>query len=169
MIPTAYRNEVASDAIDIERVTRDAFRKAGHTSHTEHFIVNALRRSQNLEVSIVAERAGQIVAHVAISPVTITDGSHGWFGLGPVSVAPPFQRQGIGSQLIERSLAALRKQGASGCVVLGDPLYYARFGFRPLPTLILPDVPQEYFQALCFSGVLPSGVVTYHDAFLVIS
>jgi putative acetyltransferase len=63
------------------------------------------------------------------------------------------------------ALALLRERGANGCVLLGDPAYYRRFGFEAGRGLILPDVPPEFFQALSFGGALPRGEVTYHAAF----
>ena len=124
------RSETPRDAAAIERLTAAAFRDAPHTSHTEHFIVSALRRTDRLSISLVAEDDGEIVGHVAISPVSISDGSDGWYGLGPISVAPERQRQGIGGRLMIQAMAALRRFDASGCVVLGDPDFYNRFGFK---------------------------------------
>jgi putative acetyltransferase len=66
---------------------------------------------------------------------------------------------------MKSSLAALEAMGASGCVLLGDPDYYERFGFKVVEGLVYPGVPEEYFQALSFSGEFPQGEVTYHDAF----
>lgn len=160
------RNEAASDAPAIEAVTAAAFLDAGHSSRTEQFIVNALRSAGQLSVSLVAEIAGgQVVGHVAISPVRISDDSPGWYGLGPVSVAPEHQGQGIGTQLVNKALAALRDLGAAGCVVLGEPVYYGRFGFAATPALVYPGVPPQYFQALLLNGTMPSGTVAYHAAF----
>lgn len=160
------RSETPQDAAAIERLIVAAFRDAPHTSHTEHFIVNALRRSDQLSISLVAEDGGEIVGHVAISPVSISDGSDGWFGLGPISVAPARQRQGIGGRLMIQAMAALRRLDASGCVVLGDPDFYHRFGFKTESALVLPDVPSEYFQVVTLQGPVPSGTVSYHEAFL---
>lgn len=159
------RDETAADLAAIEAVTVAAFRQAEHTSHTEQYIVAALRAAEQLTVSLVAEDAGVIVGHVAISPVTISDGADGWYGLGPISVAPERQGQGLGARLMEAALSRLRELGATGCVLLGDPAFYGRFGFRAEPGLVLPEVPPEYFQALCFRGVLPAGTVSYHAAF----
>lgn len=159
------RPEEPADIAAIEAVTAAAFREAPHTSHTEQFIVNALRRAGALTLSLVAAADGAIVGHVAVSPVTISDGSAGWYGLGPISVAPEHQQLGIGSQLMRQALAELRRLGAAGCVLLGDPAYYGRFGFKAEPTLVLPEVPPEYFQAIAFATVIPSGTVTYHPAF----
>jgi putative acetyltransferase len=159
------RPESPSDVTAIQAVTVAAFLDAPHTDHTEQFIVDALRKAGVLSVSLVAELAGTVVAHVAVSPAAISDGSTGWYGLGPISVIPEQQGQGIGSLLMKSALRLLREKGAAGCVLLGDPAYYSRFGFKAEPKLVLPYVPPEYFQALSFGAALPTGVVTYHVAF----
>lgn len=99
-MPLVIRPESTEDPAAIEAVTTAAFRNAEHTSHTEQFIVAALRRAGQLTVSLVAEDN-----------------------------------------------------------------YYGRFGFRADPSLALPGVPPEYFQALAFRGVVPAGTVAYHRAF----
>jgi putative acetyltransferase len=159
------RSELPSDVTAIETVTAAAFLNATHTSHTEQFIVNALRKAGVLSVSLVAEDNGEIVGHVAISPVSISDGSSGWYVLGPISVAPDRQGMGIGSQLMEQALAELGKLAAAGCVLVGNPNYYGRFGFKPEPAIVLPGVPPEYFQAISFDADIPTGIVTHHAAF----
>lgn len=169
------RAEQPTDVDAITALTRAAFIEAPHTSHTEHFIVNALRRAGQLSISLVAEQAGTVIGHVAFSPVTLSNGASDWYGLAPVSVAPAFQGRGIGSLLIQEGLGMLREKGAAGCVLLGDPAYYYRFGFRAIATLVLPDVPPEYFQALPFKELplkklafgkeTPSVTVAFHDAF----
>src|SRR5690606_24677108 len=132
-------------------VTVAAFVNAAHTSHTEQFIVDALRNAGQLAVSLVAEDNGEIIGHVGISPVTMSGGEDRWYGLGPLSVIPVRQGQGVGSLLVERGLAELRGLGAAGCVVLGDPTYYCRFGFKAEPSLLLPGAPPEHFQAISFT------------------
>ena len=164
-MPLHIRPEHAADAPAIERLTEAAFEHAPHTDHTEQFIVRALRAAGALTVSLVAEQAGALVGHVALSPVTISDGTPGWFGLGPISVAPAHQNQGVGSALMHSALLALRERGAAGCVLLGDPAWYRRFGFAPAAPLLLPGVPPGYFQALAFGEGAASGVVSYHPAF----
>lgn len=159
------RAETSEDSQAIEGVTVSAFRDAPHTSHTEQHLVSALRRAGKLSVSLVAESDGDIVGHVALSPVSISDGTPGWFGLGPVSVLPQYQRRGIGSRLVREALRRVCERGASGCVVLGDPDYYSRFGFRINPDLGLPGAPPEYFQAMSFDSSRPRGIVAYHEAF----
>lgn len=159
------RNERAGDADAITTVTRSAFAEAEHTSGTEALIIQALRAAGQLTVSLVAELGGRVIGHVAISPVRISDGAPYWYGLGPVSVLPAHQGLGIGSQLIRASLERLRASATHGCVVLGEPAYYSRFGFSTHPQLILPGVPAEYFQAMSFGGPMPAGTVEYHEAF----
>lgn len=171
VMPITIRPESVADAPAIAALTTAAFRDAPHTSHTEQHIVAALRRASQLSVSLVAEDAqvegvhGSIVGHVAVSPVTLSDGSRHWYGLGPISVDPARQTQGIGTRLMHAALEALQAQGAAGCVVLGEPAYYGRFGFAAVPGLELPGVPPEYFQALAWHGPTPQATVAYHAAF----
>jgi putative acetyltransferase len=159
------RRETAADIPAIEAVTVSAFLNAPHTSHTEQFIVNALRKAGKLTISLVADCDGTVVGHVAVSPVSISDGTPEWFGLGPISVVPEHQRHGVGSRLMREALRILRENGAAGCVVLGEPEYYGRFGFRADPRLVLPDIPPGYFQAISFGPSQPHGIVSYAEAF----
>lgn len=159
------RDEQVEDIEAIEKLTKAAFQNAEHTSHTEHFIVNSLRNHGQLTISLVAVEDSSIIGHVAISPVQISSGEMGWYGLGPISVDPNKQGLGIGSLLMNKSLEKLKNLGAKGCVLLGDPNYYSRFGFKNYPELILPNVPSEYFQALSFLGHFAKGYVSYHEGF----
>ncbi|WP_041646751.1 GNAT family N-acetyltransferase [Aromatoleum aromaticum] len=165
MTKLIIRSEAPEDAAAIEAVTESAFRHAPHSDHNEQFILAALRDAGALSVSLVAEMDGVIVGNVVLSPVSISSGAAGWFGVGPVSVIPELQGRGIGAQLMREALARLSAQGASGCVVLGDPSYYKRFGFANEAGLVLPDVPPEYFMALSFGQPMATGTVTYHHAF----
>lgn len=159
------RSENPADHGAISQVIEQAFKNQQYSSHTEHFIVDALRRADALTLSLVAVLNQHIVGHIAISPVRISSGVQGWYGLGPVAVLPEWQLQGIGSALIQSALNQLKMIGAKGCVVLGDPNFYSEFGFKVVPELILANVPIEYFQALSFDGKFPQGIVTYHEAF----
>ena len=161
------RNETVTDVDAVDAVTTAAFLTAPHTAHTEQFIVKALRKAGKLTISLVAEVDGDVVGHVAVSPISTSDGASDWHGLGPISVAPTYQGQGVGSRLVREALRALRVSGAAGCVVLGEPAFYGRFGFRAQPGLVLPNVPPEYFQAMSFGTAMPTGNVTYDDSFNV--
>jgi putative acetyltransferase len=164
-VEITIRQEAPADTHAIHALTKAAFLNAPHTAHTEQFIVDALRKARALSVSLVAESDGVIVGHVAMSPISISDGALGWHGLGPISVKPEYQRQGIGAKLIVAVLQQLKGMGASGCALVGDPTYYARFGFKPEKNLSLPEVPPEYFQIVSFSHSLPQGIVKFHEAF----
>jgi putative acetyltransferase len=159
------RDERKSDVEAISEVTRAAFENHPISNQTEQFIVNALRAAGALTISLVAEVGGKVVGHIAFSPVTISDGSHNWYGVGPVSVLPECQKQGIGKALIQEGLSLLKGLRAKGCVLAGDPKYYERFGFKNLPDLGLDGVPQEYFLALPFDKNKTQGTVVFHQGF----
>lgn len=159
------RDETAGDIEAIRQLTKAAFAPMPYSSQTEAEIIDALRAADALTVSLVAVEDGEIVGHIAFSPVTIDGSDTGWYGLGPVSVRPDRQRAGIGSALIREGLDRLKKAGAKGCVLLGDPGYYRRFGFENHAELRYPGPPPEYFMGLSFDGRVPSGEVAYHEGF----
>lgn len=159
------RNETVSDIDAITEVTIAAFQNHPISQQTEQFIVHALREANALTISLVAEVDGRVVGHIAFSPVTISDGSSGWYGIGPLSVVPAYQRQGIGQALMHAGLALVKSSGGQGCVLVGDPGYYERFGFKNMPGLVLEGVPPEVFLALPFGEHTPQGVVLFHPGF----
>jgi putative acetyltransferase len=165
MMTIEIRPETAADIARIREITELAFRTAAHTCGREHLLVDALRNAGALTVSLVAMSGHEIVGHVAISPVTVSEATGEWFGVGPISVLSQFQRQGIGSRLMESALSQLREKGARGCVLVGDPKFYGRFGFRSDPTLVVPDVPPEVSLSLRFCPCPDHGPVTFHAAF----
>lgn len=158
------RAESDGDADAIALVTRRAFDGAPHSDGSEADIIDRLRQAGALIVSLIAVEDDQVVGHVAISPVE-WPGSGRWAGLGPVSVEPDRQGAGIGAALIRRALSEIQAQGFDGCVVLGDPRYYQRFGFGADPRFVYPGPPPEYFMILSFGTVEGAGVVRYHSAF----
>ncbi len=159
------RNETSADVGAIAEVTVAAFKTLAISSHTEQFIIAALRAAQALTVSLVAEVDGRVVGQIAFSPVTMSDGSPGWYGLGPVSVLPDYQRRGIGGALIQAGLSRLKGLGARGCCLVGHPGYYQRFGFQNPRGLAHEGVPEEVFFALSFDGHRPQGIVEFHEGF----
>lgn len=159
------RNETDDDVNAITEVTVAAFRTLEISNHTEQFIIAALRAAKALTVSLVAEVDGQVIGHIAFSPVTISDGTRNWYGLGPVSVLPAYQRQCIGKALTREGLSRLEEMNAQGCCLVGHPDYYRRFGFDNTSELTLEGVPQEVFFVMSFRGHTPQGTVTFHDGF----
>ena len=159
------RNETSADVGAIAEVTIAAFNTLAISNHTEQFIIDALRAAKALTISLVAMVDGRLVGHIAFSPVAISDGTPKWYGLGPVSVLPEYQRKGIGKALIQEGLSRLKDLNAKGCCLVGHPEYYGRFGFENLPGLVLEGVPQDVFLALSFDGRCPQGEVTFHDGF----
>ena len=121
------RNEIKEDIEAISEVTIAAFQNLQISNKTEQFIIHALRKAGVLSISLVAEIEKQVVGHIAFSPVTISDGSKNWNGLGPISVMPEYQKQGIGKTLVNEGLSLLKAQGGKGCALVDDPGYYQRF------------------------------------------
>ncbi len=161
------RPETPEDFSAIRDVHVAAFKDHPFSRQTEHLIVDALRSTGALKVSLVAEIHGTVVGHIAFSPATIGDTSSGWYLLGPVSVRPDHQGQGIGRALIESGLKQLRSLEASGCVLVGDPAFYHRFGFRQCEGVWCPGVPDENVLCLPLSGEIPAGELLHHPAFSI--
>ncbi|WEX79029.1 N-acetyltransferase [Sinorhizobium numidicum] len=159
------RPESEGDREAIRRVTEAAFASHPHSDQTEALIIERLRADDALTLSLVAEENGDVIGHIAFSPVTITPFAAGWCGLGPLSVRPDRQGRGAGSALVRQGLDMLRDSGASGCVVVGDPAFYGKFGFRREPALVFPGCAPQYFMVLVLSETKVSGTVAYHPAF----
>ncbi len=159
------RNETPDDVGPITEVTIAAFKTLAISHHTEQFIIEALRAAKALTVSLVAETDGRVIGHIAFSPVTISDGTPNWYGLGPVSVLPEHQRKGIGKALMREGLSRLKEMNAQGCCLVGHPDYYRKFGFKNMPGLVPEGVPPEVFFALSFGGRTPQGTVAFHEGF----
>ena len=159
------RNEIDADVDTIAEVTVAAFKTLEISNHTEQFIVEALRANNALTVSLIAEVDGHVAGHVAFSPVTISDGTQNWYGLGPVSVLPEHQRKGIGKSLILEGISRLKGLNAKGCCLVGYPDYYRKLGFKNVSGLVHEGVPQEVFLTMSFDGQIPQGTVNFHDGF----
>jgi putative acetyltransferase len=152
---------------DLEAI--DAAHAAGFPTSAEARLVRLLRDAGRLTTSLVAEVDGAVVGHVAFSPVSAATGAVG-AGLAPVAVLPAYRGRGIAAQLIEAGLSASRSAGFGWAVVLGEPAYYARFGFRPAPEFGLVDAygGGDAFQAVeLIPGTLPvgAGLVRYAPEF----
>lgn len=161
------RLEQSADIDTIRELVGLAFTGHQHSSGTEPLIIDALREDGALELSMVAEVDAKVVAHVAFSTAAVGDSSSGWFLVGPVAVHPDYQRRGVGSELIEAGLYVIRSRKARGCVLVGDPVFYRRFGFRRCSRVTWPGVPDEYVLCLPFSDEDPAGEIAFHPAFLI--
>jgi len=161
----SIRRERPEDALGVAAVVQEAFRERPVAGGRAPAIVASLRNKGGLYLSLVSEREGKIVGHIAFSRVFPDDGSLGWFGLGPVAVHPDHRGQGIGGELVSAGLALLREQGAAGCLVVGEPAFYERFGFDLSPALVLDDAAHTPFHCIRWRGPRPFGVVHYDEAF----
>jgi len=161
------RPETPSDHDAIRQILIAAFANHPYSHQTEHLIVEGLRADDALTVSLVAEADGNVVGQIAFSSVTIGGKDCGWLALGPVAVSPSHQRQGIGQALVNEGLKTIRNLGAQGCVLVGDPAFYNRFGFRHGRALRMEGVPPEVLLCLPMCDEMPEGTVTHHPAFSV--
>ncbi|HIK44151.1 MAG TPA: N-acetyltransferase [Leptolyngbyaceae cyanobacterium M65_K2018_010] len=159
------RPETQQDIEAIRRLHLAAFANHPYSRQTEHLIVAALRETGALAISRVAEVEGEVVGHIAFSEARLGADGPGWFLLGPVAVRPDHQGQGVGRALIEAGLAELHLRGARGCVLVGDPGFYNRFGFRSVAGVTCPGVPNENVLCLPLGEALPAGEVIHHPAF----
>jgi putative acetyltransferase len=159
------RSEQSGDELAIHELTLKAFEPMSFSDGTEAPIIDQLRKDGDLTISLVATKGREIVGHIAFSPVTIGGEHGGWYGLGPVSVRPDRQKSGIGSCLINEGLLHLKELGAVGCVLIGNPDFYSRFGFRSDGNLIYDEVPAQYVQWLSFGTHSATGVLKFAPAF----
>lgn len=161
------RPEQPGDEPAIHDLVRRAFAPMPFSDGDEQDLVDALRAAGDLVGSLVAvDGHGTIVGHVSFSPATIDGQACGWFQMAPVSVSPEVQHRGIGSDLIRTGIAALKADGARGIAVVGNPVYYERFGFAELAGLTpLSAHDAPYFRAMVLSGAAPRGVLRYAPAF----
>ncbi len=159
------RFERADDADAIHDLTWAAFEPMDFSDNSEARIIRNLRASGDLALSLVAEEGGEIVGHVAFSPVTIDGIKGGWFGLGPISVKPERQKQGIGRALILKGLELLQERDAVGCALIGNPAVYRGVGFESDGKLTYGDLDTRYVQRIVFKGSPPSGALKFSPAF----
>jgi putative acetyltransferase len=162
------RDEQPRDEAAIHAVVAQAFGR-----ETEADLVRSLRVNGKAVVLLVAEEEGQVLGQVLFSPVVIEAAAagHAALGLAPLAVLPAFQRLGIGSALVSAGLGRCRELGHTRVVVLGEPAYYARFGFSSAADFSIRypgNVPREAFMALALvPGALDgcAGVVRYAAEF----
>lgn len=163
------RSERAADVEAITQVTTAAYKDSSHNQHTEYQTIIDLRAAGDLTISLVAEVGGETVGHVAFSPVSISDGTENWYGLGPLSVRPDHQGETLGTALVSRGLSLLKAMHGKGCVAIGLPTFFSRFGFTNHPSLEHKGTPQEIFVAMSFNEQMPHGTVKFHKAFYQLS
>lgn len=159
------RPETPADQAAIHDITKRAFAPMPYADGNEQDLIDRFRAAGALAISLVAELHGAVAGQVTFTEAFAADGSPGWYALGPVAVEPELQAKHIGSKLIETGIAMLRERDAAGCILVGNPAYYSRFGFGPFPDLCPDGEPAEYFQILPLRVKLPETVIGFHPLF----
>jgi putative acetyltransferase len=164
-MPLLIRSEAPPDHPVIHALTARAFAQMPYAAGDEQHLIDRLRTLGALSLSLVAVQTGVVIGHVALSPATHESGATGWFALGPISVAPALQKQGVGAALLAAAKAWLDARQASGCILVGNPRYYCRHGFAPAPDHAPAPEPAEYFMAQVLRPPIPAGRFGFHPAF----
>lgn len=159
------RPEEPRDHRHIYDLTKRAFAPMPFADGNEQDLINALREAGALNLSLVAEKDGQVVGHVALSEASHESGEVGWYVLGPIAVVPELQRKGIGGALIAGAKHWMESNGARGCIVVGDTNYYPRHGFLPSPAQAPEGTPPEHVMVLTLRGSIPDGRFSFHPLF----
>ena len=157
----AIRQEQPGDAPMIAEVVRRAFEGKPFADEGDAAIVDRLRADGRLVLSLVAVANGAMIGQVALSPARIGAGKY--LCLGPIAVLPEHQGNGIGSDLMNHALGVARAYGRDGVVLLGDPGYYGRFGFKRYTAVTYDGPGADYVQVLPFEQD-PAGPVSFHPA-----
>ena len=162
------RRETPEDIDSIRYVNEQAFGQ-----ENESKLIEKLRKRGVLTISLVATQDGEIVGHIAFSPVVVESEGSSFeaIALAPMAVLPMYQRKGIGSQMVRAGLKECRRLGHEIVVVLGHPDYYPRFGFAPAKQKDIDcefEVPEEVWMILELrEGALAGrrGIVRFHTEF----
>lgn len=159
------RPEKEQDWPTIHEITKLAFAGRPYSDGDEPELIDHLREKDLLILSLVAIDNGEIVGQITFSEASIESKTGPWFALGPVSVTPERQGEGIGSLLIETGLSEITKLDALGCILTGNPDYYRRFGFKFAPENCPANEPEEYFMLKLLSSEKPEGRFAFHETF----
>ena len=157
------RTELPEDHDAIHALTRDAFAPMSFSDGSEPDMIDQMREAGDLTLSLVAEDDG-IIGHVAFSPARIGGTEGFWYGLGPISVRADRQRQGIGTRLAQTGLEMLRKMGATGCVLTGNPDVYRPMGFSNEHALTYSGLNPKFILYDTFDGTRPAGEINFAEA-----
>ncbi|MDH5415045.1 MAG: N-acetyltransferase [Flavobacteriaceae bacterium] len=169
------RQEEARDYKKVAEIIENAFKKEHFSDHQEQFLVERLRNSKDFipELSMVAELNGEVVGQILLSKIKISNSTTSFdsLALAPVSVAPEYQQQGIGGELIRSAHKKAKELGYRSILLLGHDTYYPRFGYELTSNynISLPfDIPEKYSMILSLiEGGLDGvhGVVEYPEEF----
>ena len=159
------RPERQTDIPELRTRAISAFKDAPYLDGIEADIIDVLRETGHLFLSLVAEIDGAIVGNIVLSPITIDGKNCGWHGLGPLWVSTDARGKGIATALVAAGLEQSKQRGSKGCATVGDHGFYGRFGLQALAGLHLIGAPARNFLCLSHSDPHPTGEVVFQDVF----
>ncbi len=160
------RPETEQDIVAVHTLIQSAFANAAMSDGTESDLVMRLRKDPAFVLALVAEKDGEIIGHILLSEATIT--GEKVLTLAPLSVAPKWQRQGVGKALINAAHQAVSVMAYPAIIVLGHPNYYARFGYEKAADYGITApffVPEEALRVRPLQSSVPYGKIVYAAAF----
>jgi len=169
-IETRIRQTAESEYSQTENITRESFWNLYKPGCVEHLILHNLRKSKShiAELDLVAMSGNEIVGHIISTKAKVIDSQnklHEVLCVGPLSVLPEFQKQGIGSKLINKSIITARKSGHSGMILFGNPDYYHRFGFRNAVEYGITTKDGQNFEPFMALELFPNALATMSGKF----
>lgn len=152
---SAIRQEVKEDYLAVFHLIENAFKNQDYSDHTEHFLVERLRKSSSFipELSLVATYNEKIVGHILLTKITIQNSEQSFdsLALAPVTVLPEYQQRGIGGDLIRTAHQVAKNLGHQSVLLIGHETYYPKFGYQGAHTfgITVPfEVPKENCMAI---------------------
>lgn len=163
------RKELEKDYTEVYNVVKSAFENAAYSDKDEHNLVNRLRKSENFipDLSLVVEYNNSIIGHIIFTKIKVEQND--LIALGPLSVLPEFQGNGVGSKVITKGHKIALELGYKGSIVVGHENYYTKFGYKPASIfgIIAPfDVPDKNFVDKSLESI--KGKVEYAKEFFEI-
>ena len=168
-MPLIIRPERPQDYHQTELITQKAFWNLHTPGCNEHYLVHKLRTDPAYlpELSRVAELDGAVVGAIMYSRAHVTDGdtTHPLLIFGPLCVDPPFQKTGIGAQLMLATFDLARAAGHKAIIIFGEPGYYPKFGFVPCERFGITTADGQNFDAFMALELVPGRLAGVHGAF----
>lgn len=164
------RQERVKDYKEVYKLIKDAFASAEHADGNEQDLVEDLRKGDAFipELSLVAEVDKELIGHILFTKAKV--GNDDVLVLAPLSIKPEYQKQGVGTALINEGHKIAKEMDYQYSLVLGSETYYPRFGYKSVEQFgieVPKGIPKENFMAIKLqeNTKIISGAVSYAKEF----